>query len=213
MAQTLVLKTTIRAGAVDTGVAMTKEPCTLDATRKKASVAAPAKTFMDPTAETKVYVGADAASATEVTTGFIFFHAGGHVLFENAVAAGSNVYVSGRYHTWAAVGECKTFNINIQNEVKDVTTIDPESEGWKKNKVLLREASVTLSGFLDSSLLNYLDPEAVGIIVYVEISYPNVFVWQGIGYMQSYSITGAHDDMVTNERTINTSGPIWFSAL
>lgn len=213
MATTLGLVASIRAGLQDTGTSMTKEACTLDATRKKASIAAPAKTFVDPTTAVHVYVGTDAGSAVEVTTGFLFYPAGGHVVFDAAITAGNNVYVSGKYLPWAAVGECRSWRLEVTGDAKDVTTINSSADGWKRYKNILRDASINLGGFLDDNLLNYLDPNAMGILCYVDISYAGLFQWQALGFMVSHGASSSYDDMVTNERNISTTGPVWFGAI
>jgi len=192
---------------------MTKEVCALDATRKKASIVAPAKTFVDPTTAIHVYVGADAGSAVEVTTGFMFYYAGGHVVFDDAIAAGSNVYVSGKYVAWAAVGECRSFQLSNTWDVKDVTVMASAADGWKNNKAILREGSISLTGFLDDNLLNYLDPDAIGVLAYVDIKYTGICQYQALGYVTNYGINASYDDMVMNERTINTTGPVWFDVI
>lgn len=210
------LRISISAGITGTSTAMTKEACSLSADRKKATIAATGKRLIDPLAAVSVWVGASAGEAVEVPADtYVFYHGGGHVEFHTEAfpGAGDNVYISGKYLPFAVVSECRNININNQFEVKDVTSMLAAATGWKSNKATLRDGSVTLSGFLDDAVLNYLDPDAMDLLCFVEVTYASLFVWQAIGVLQSYAVGIDYSDMVTNERTINTTGPVWYSAI
>jgi len=195
---------------------MTKEPCTLSADRKTAAIAAAGKRFIDPNAACTVWVGASAAEAVEVPPEtYVLYRGGGKVVFHTEAfpGVGDNVYVTGRYLPFAVVGECRSVQLNNSFDIKDVTTMDPDNDGWKKNKAVLRDGSVTLSGFLDDAVLNYMDSDAVLEYCFIEVTLAGVFIWSAVCTMNSYRADMAADDFVNNERSFNLHGPAWFSKL
>lgn len=217
MANYVGYKASVTGGVTGTSTLMTKEACSLNANRSIASIVAAGKRFVDPAVAVVVYVGVDAATAVvSDAENYTFYYGGGRVEFKagHYPAAGENVYVSGRYLPTAAVGEVRNVTLATTFDVKDVTTLDAAGDGWKKNKAVLREGQVTVSGFLDDAVLNYLDSEAIGDkYVFIEVVYANTFIWSAIAVMSSHSAAMAMDDFVTNERTLNTSGPIFYSAI
>ena len=208
------LNVSISAGIEGTALSFTKEVCTLDATRKKATINATGKRFISPNVPVRVYIGADTESAVELPESYYtFYHAGGHVEIINPVPEHDYVFISGSYLPFAIVGEVRNFSLDNLFEVKDVSAISPTASRWKKQKALLQDGSVTLSGFYDTAVLNYLRPDADDLICFVEIKLDGVFVWQAIGLLQRFGIGASVNDMVSNDRSINTTGPVWYSKL
>lgn len=210
------LKVQISAGITGTSTAMTKEPCTLSTDRKTASIAAAGKRFIDPNAAVTVYVGASAGEAVEVPANtYVLYRGGGKVVFhtDSYPGVGDNVYVTGRYLPFAVVGECRSVQLSNSFDVKDVTTMDPDNTGWKKSKAMLRDGSVTLSGFLDDAVLNYIDADAIVEYCFIEITIASVFIWSAVCTMNSFNVGMPQDDMVSNERSFNLHGPAWYSVL
>ena len=210
------LKVQISAGITGTSTAMTKEPCTLSADRKTASIAAAGKRFIDPNAAVIVYVGASAGEAVEIPSNlYVLYRGGGKVVFhtDSFPGAGDNVYVTGRYLPFAVVGECRSVQLSNSFDVKDVTTMDPNNEGWKKYKAILRDGSASLSGFYDDAILNHIDADAIVEYCFIEVVLANVFLWSAVCTMNSNKVDMPQDDMVMNERSFNLHGPAWYTKL
>lgn len=210
------LKVQISAGITGTSTAMTKEPCTLSTDRKTASIAAAGKRFIDPNAAVTVYVGASAGEAVEIPANlYVLYRGGGKVVFHTGSfpGVGDNVYVTGRYLPFAVVGECKSVQFSNSFDLKDVTVMDPDNDGWKLYKTALRDGSVTLSGFMDDAVLNYMDADAIAEYCFIEVTLANVFLWSAVCTMNSYKVDAAQDDMVMNERAFNLHGAAWYTKL
>jgi hypothetical protein len=109
-------------------VSFNDETCSaVDAQRKRYQIDDPDLIYWDPTYPVLVEV-----NDSPVSTGFTLEHAGGYIVFNNALDAGDEVTVSGKALKLIQAGGF--FNWSIDGDADDAEATTFASGGWKEYK-------------------------------------------------------------------------------
>ncbi len=106
-------------------VSFNDEPCTGDLTRKRYQIDDDELRYWDP--ETPITVE---VNMIEVTAGFTLEHAGGFIVFDEALDAEDEVTVTGKALTLIQAGGFFNWSIDLDGEDAEATTF--KSSGWKE---------------------------------------------------------------------------------
>lgn len=115
--------------------------------RKVFQITNDVKRFIDPYSSVKVYVDGD-----EVTSGFTLYRAGGLVVFDEAVDAGDDVTISGKYIPMTAIASAKSISYELTQSTEDVTTFGTGACGsrWGSNAASMRQGSGSIEVLFDA---------------------------------------------------------------
>jgi hypothetical protein len=108
-------------------VSFSDKPCTGDTERKRYQINDTSLRYWDPTYPVLVEVNDE-----PVSTGFTLEHAGGYIVFNNALDAGDEVTVSGKALKLIQAGGF--FNWSIDGDADDAEATTFASGGWKEYK-------------------------------------------------------------------------------
>lgn len=140
-------KLTIKAGGTSTADVMS-------ATRLVANtvyqIGVPAKRLLDPTVAVVVEVDADGsgglggyavADPSTYTVDFLF----GKITFAADQGASAEVKVTANYLTPITVGEAKSAEITLEQQLEDATTYPECTDGYRRKKATLKDCSGSLT--------------------------------------------------------------------
>ncbi|HHT47372.1 MAG TPA: hypothetical protein GX004_08860 [Firmicutes bacterium] len=141
-----------------------------------------------------------------VTAGFTLEHAGGFVVFDNALAAGDEVEVSGKALELIQAGGFFNWSIDFDGEDADATTF--KSEGWK-------EFVRTLKGWSGSAEAYWGDEQfydSLGKIVVVKLfvdAGPAKDCLEGFAVINGEGIENPVDGLVQETVDFTGTGPLY----
>ena len=111
------------------------------------------------------------------------------------------------------VAGARSDSININNEAIDVT--DKGDDGWRTllNDVSVRSVDMSVEGLLDGDeLLSASLGATTALLSGYEIDIDGIGVCAGNFHFSSFEIGAPHDDAATFTASIQSSGPITFTA-
>jgi len=173
----------------------------VDAQRKRYQIDDEDCRYWDPNAPVSVRV-----DGVSVTAGFTLEHAGGFVVFDNALAAGDEVEVSGKALELIQAGGFFNWSIDFDGEDADATTF--KSEGWK-------EFVRTLKGWSGSAEAYWGDEQfydSLGKIVVVKLfvdAGPAKDCLEGFAVINGEGIENPVDGLVQETVDFTGTGPLY----
>lgn len=182
-------------------VSFLDEPCTGDAQRKRYQIDDPDLRYWDPTYPVLVEV-----NGSSVSTGFTLEHAGGYIVFNNALDAGDEVTVSGKALTLIQAGGF--FNWSIDGDADDAEATTFESQGWK-------EFARTLKGWSGSAEAYWGDTQffdSLGKTVVVKLfvdSGPSQDCLEGFAVINGDGIEAPVDGLIQEAVDFTGTGPLY----
>lgn len=182
-------------------VSFLDEPCTGDAQRKRYQIDDPDLRYWDPTYPVLVEV-----NGSSVSTGFTLEHAGGYIVFNNALDAGNEVTVSGKTLTLIQAGGF--FNWSIDGDADDAEATTFESQGWK-------EFARTLKGWSGSAEAYWGDTQffdSLGKTVVVKLfvdSGPSQDCLEGFAVINGDGIEAPVDGLIQEAVDFTGTGPLY----
>ena len=182
--------------------AFNNETCSaVDAQRKRYQIDDPDLMYWDPTYPVLVEVDGDL-----VSTGFTLEHAGGYIVFNNALDAGDEVTVSGKALTLIQAGGF--FNWSIDGDADDAEATTFESQGWK-------EFARTLKGWSGSAEAYWGDEQffdSLGKTVIVKLyidAGPAQDCLEGFAIINGDGIENPVDGLVQESVEFTGTGPLY----
>jgi hypothetical protein len=178
------------------------ESCSaVDATRKRYQIDEVDLRYWDPTYPVLVEVNEE-----PFLSGFTLEHAGGFVVFEDALDAEDEVTVSGRALTLIQAGGF--FNWSIDGDADDAEATTFESQGWK-------EFARTLKGWSGSAEAYWGDEQffdSLGKTVVVKLfvdAGPNQDCLEGFAIINGEGIENPVDGLVQESIDFTGTGPLY----
>jgi len=127
-----------------------------------------------------------------ITSGFIIHHAGGYIIFDTANSGSDVITVSGKYYTPT---QCATFfnwKVDIEQDLKEVTTF--ASNGWKEQIPAVIGWSASAEGYwADSTFFDRLGSRFI-VSLYVDSTTNKVY--EGYTIIKKCSVDTPCDDVV-----------------
>ena len=188
---------------VDTApVSFNNETCSaVDAQRKRYQIDDPDLMYWDPTYPVLVKV-----NDSPVSTDFTLEHAGGYIVFNNALDAGDEVTVSGKALTLIQAGGF--FNWSIDGDADDAEATTFESQGWK-------EFARTLKGWSGSAEAYWGDEQffdslgkTVVVKLYIDAG-PALDCLEGFAIINGEGIENPVDGLVQESIDFTGTGPLY----
>lgn len=183
-------------------VSFDDETCSaVDAQRKRYQIDDPDLMYWDPTYPVLVEVDGD-----PVSTGFTLEHAGGYIVFNNALDVGDEVTVSGKALTLIQAGGF--FNWSIDGDADDAEATTFESQGWK-------EFARTLKGWSGSAEAYWGDTQffdSLGKIVVLKLfvdAGPAQDCLEGFAVINGEGIENPVDGLVQETVDFTGTGPLY----
>ena len=182
-------------------VSFSGKPCTGDTERKRYQINDLSLRYWDPTYPVLVEVDGD-----PVLTGFTLEHAGGYIVFNNALDAGDEVTVSGKALTLIQAGGF--FNWSIDGDADDAEATTFESQGWK-------EFARTLKGWSGSAEAYWGDEQffdslgkTVVVKLYIDAG-PAQDCLEGFAIINGDGIENPVDGLVQESVEFTGTGPLY----
>jgi hypothetical protein len=182
-------------------VTFTDEPCTGDGARKRYQINDTSLRYWDPTYPVLVEVNGE-----PVLSGFTLEHAGGYIVFNNALDAGDTVTVSGKALTLIQAGGF--FNWSIDGDADDADATTFASQGWK-------EFARTLKGWSGSAEAYWGDEQffdSLGKTVVVKLfidAGPAQDCLEGFAIINGDGIESPVDGLVQESVEFTGTGPLY----
>ena len=178
------------------------EPCSaVDAQRKRYQIDDPDLMYWDPDYPVLVEVNEE-----PVLSGFTLEHAGGYVVFDEALDGEDEVTVSGKALTLTQAGGFFNWSIDLDGEDADATTF--ASGGWK-------EFARTLKGWSGSAEAYWGDTQfydSLGKTVVVKLfidAGPNQDCLEGFAIINGEGIENPVDGLVQESIDFTGTGPLY----
>jgi hypothetical protein len=182
-------------------VSFSDKPCTGDTERKRYQINDTSLRYWDPTYPVLVEINGE-----PVLSGFTLEHAGGYIVFNNALDAGDEVTVSGKALTLIQAGGF--FNWSIDGDADDAEATTFESQGWK-------EFARTLKGWSGSAEAYWGDEQffdSLGKTVVVKLfvdAGPAQDCLEGFAIINGEGIESPVDGLVEESIDFTGTGPLY----
>ena len=182
-------------------VSFSDKPCTGDTERKRYQINDTSLRYWDPTYPVLVEVNGE-----PVLSGFTLEHAGGYIVFNNALDAGDEVTVSGKALTLIQAGGFFNWSIDTDSEDADATTF--KSQGWK-------EFARTLKGWSGSAEAYWGDTrffDSLGKTVVVKLfvnSGPSQDCLEGFAVINGDGIEAPVEGLIQEAVDFTGTGPLY----
>jgi hypothetical protein len=182
-------------------VSFNDEPCTGDATRKRYQIDDPDLRYWDLNTPVLVEVNGE-----PVATGFTLEHAGGYVVFDEALDAEDEVTVSGKALTIIQAGGF--FNWSIDGDADDADATTFASQGWKEFKRTLVGWSGSAEAYWgDTQFFDSLG-QTVVVKLFVD-SGPSQDCLEGFALINGDGIEAPVDGLVQETIDFTGTGPLY----
>ena len=182
-------------------VSFLDEPCTGDAEYKRYQIDEEDYRYWDPSVPVLVEV-----NGSPVSTGFTLEHAGGFVVFDEALDELDEVTVSGDALTLKQAGGF--FNWSIDGDADDADATTFESQGWKEYK----RALVGWSGSAEAYWGNTQFFDSLGETVVVKLfvdAGPAQDCMEGFAIINGDGIENPVDGLVQESIDFTGTGPLY----
>ena len=183
-------------------VSFNDETCSaVDAQRKRYQIDDPDLMYWDPTYPVLVEVDGD-----PVSTGFTLEHAGGYIVFNNALDAGDEVTVSGKALTLIQAGGF--FNWSIDGDADDAEATTFKSQGWKEFARTLKGWSGGAEAYWgEEQMFDSLGKAVVGKL-YIDAG-PAQDCLEGCAIINGDGIENPVDGLVQESVEFTGTGPLY----
>ena len=188
---------------VDTApVSFNNESCSaVDAQRKRYQIDDPDLMYWDPTHPVLVEVNDEAVAA-----GFTLEHAGGYIVFDEALDAEDEVTVSGKALKLIQAGGF--FNWSIDGDADDAEATTFESQGWKEFARTLKGWSGSAEAYWgDKQFFDSLG-ETVVVKLFVDAG-PAQDCLEGFAIINGEGIENPVDGLVQESIDFTGTGPLY----
>ena len=182
-------------------VSFSDKPCTGDTERKRYQINDTSLRYWDPTYPVLVEVNGE-----PVLSGFTLEHAGGYIVFNNALDAGDEVTVSGKALKLIQAGGF--FNWSIDGDADDAEATTFASGGWKEYK----RALVGWSGSAEAYWGDTRFFDSLGEVVVVKLfvdAGPAQDCLEGFAIINGDGIENPVDGLVQETIDFTGTGPLY----
>lgn len=179
----------------------TDDPTTADAAYKRYRITNQAKRYWDDSVAMTVK-----KNGVTQSVGFTLEYAGGVVVWSSALINTDVVLVSGKYLTITQLATFFDWKLDIDADLKDVTTF--ASNGWKEQMPVINGWSASAEGYwADGSFLALMGTR---IILALYVDYSGADRYEGYIILKKNSIEEPVDDVVKESVDIQGTGPLYF---
>lgn len=182
-------------------VAFTTEAMNGNAAYTRYSIASLAKRFWDDTVAITVK-----KNGATITTGFTIEYAGGVIVFTTPLIGTDVITVSGKYFTIVQCATIFNWKLDINQDLKDVTTF--ASNGWKEQIPTIKGWNASAEGYWADG--NFAGLLGINIIISLFVDSVSNKRYEGYLYLKKNSITEAVDDVVKESVDIEGDGAIYY---
>jgi len=177
------------------------KPCTGDTERKRYQINDTSLRYWDPTYPVLVEVNGE-----PVLSGFTLEHAGGYIVFNNALDAGDEVTVSGKALTLIQAGGF--FNWSIDGDADDAEATTFESQGWKEFARTLKGWSGSAEAYWGDTQFYDSLGETVVVKLYIDAG-PAQDCLEGFAIINGDGIENPVDGLVQESVEFTGTGPLY----
>jgi hypothetical protein len=181
--------------------AFSDEPCTGDAQRKRYQIDDPDLRYWDPAYPVLVEVDGEA-----MTTGFTLEHAGGFVVFDEALGVEDEVTVSGKALTLVQAGGF--FNWSVDGDADDAEATTFASGGWKEFARTLKGWSGSAEAYWGDTRFYESLGETVVLKLFVDAG-PSQDCLEGFAIINGDGIENPVDGLVQESIDFTGTGPLY----
>ena len=182
--------------------AFNNETCSaVDAQRKRYQIDDPDLMYWDPT-----YPGLVEVNGVPVASGFTLEHAGGYVVFDEALGVDDEVTVSGKALTLIQAGGF--FNWSIDGDADDAEATTFESQGWKEFARTLKGWSGSAEAYWGDTQFYDSLGETVVVKLYIDAG-PAQDCLEGFAIINGDGIENPVDGLVQESVEFTGTGPLY----
>ena len=185
----------------DAPVTFTDEATTADATRKRYTITDVTKRYWDKNTDVLVK-----KNNTVITTGFHIEHAGGAVVFDEALLATDEITVSGKYVALEQAGGMFNWSLDLAVDTQEKTTF--QSGEWREFEATLVSFTGSAEAYWGDDRFFQLLGEEMIIVLYVDKDGPAAY--EGYAIFNGDGITTDVNELIQEEIEFTGVGPICY---
>lgn len=185
----------------DAPIAFTDEATTADATLKRYTIADGTKRYWDKNTDVVVK-----KNNNTISTGFHIEHAGGAVVFDDALLVTDVVTVSGKCVTIAQAGGMFNWSLDLAVDTQEKTTF--QSGEWREFETTMVSFTGSAEAYWGDDQFFQLLGEEMIIVLYVDKDGPAAY--EGYAIFNGDGITTDVNELIQEEIEFTGVGPICY---